>query len=258
MDEDQSRLWLRRQGIRNTQKVKTWHLKGKVSSFGILNPERRAEWAAEIRARGIGFLILDTLAPALTANGLTESNEDISAFLAAWDELCQQAGVDGSLIIHHMGLSGEHGRGASRLADWNTAEWKLVRKGQGTDSDDLFAPRYFSAYGRDIHYKEARLGFDGNTKRLIIDGGSRKDDAMEDLRPAFLDYVKINPGCVGKDLKEHLTGDDKTIRLTDQSLENRGLICIHKAGEYNTAPRHHYLVADCPDPDYHKRLKVVK
>jgi RecA-family ATPase len=93
MERDQSRQWLREQGIKNTQKVKTWHLKGKLSSFAIIDPDRRSEWAAEIRAAGTEYLILDCLAPALTANGLTESNDDVSVLLMAWDELCEEAGV---------------------------------------------------------------------------------------------------------------------------------------------------------------------
>jgi hypothetical protein len=74
-----------------------------------------------------------------------------------------------------MGHSGERARGASRLRDWPDVEWRLVREKTENGDVDPAAPRYFSAYGRDVDVPESRLVFDPATRHLTLEGGSRAD-----------------------------------------------------------------------------------
>ena len=70
MDEGTVRHWLRDQRIRNTDDVQVLPLRGKASSFDILDPQTRSAWAS--RLRGNDVVILDCLRPILDALGLSE------------------------------------------------------------------------------------------------------------------------------------------------------------------------------------------
>ncbi len=85
-----AKRWLREQRIEDTGRVRYVNIKGKCSTFNILSPEVRAEWVAKLQ--GAGAVLLDGLAPVLGAIGLTESNEDVRAFLAAWNLMLEEAG----------------------------------------------------------------------------------------------------------------------------------------------------------------------
>ena len=80
--------------------------RGRVSTFDILDPDTRSQWAA--RMRGSNGVIFDCLRPILDALGLDE-NRYAGRLLMAIDELLNEAGVPEALIVHHMGHSGERG-----------------------------------------------------------------------------------------------------------------------------------------------------
>jgi hypothetical protein len=83
----------------------------------------------------------------------------------AFDALLSEVGTDPAsdgLVVHHMGHTAEHSRGASRILDWPDATWKLVRE----DPDDPASPRYLSAFGRDVDLTEGRLDYDHAVRRL--------------------------------------------------------------------------------------------
>ena len=166
MSPRQLTSWLRDQGIRRPERVVLVSLRGQASSFDICDVETRALWATRLREAGVTYLIVDCLRPILDALGLDE-NHEAGRFLVALDALMTEADIPDGLVVHHMGHQGERSRGDSRLRDWPDVEWRLVRQ-----DDEPSAPRFFSAYGRDVDAPEQRLAFDPVTRRLTIDGGS--------------------------------------------------------------------------------------
>lgn len=188
LDPRQLRRWLRDQGIVNTDRVVVLPLRGEVSSFDLLDPAVAAEWADTLR--GASFIIFDCLRPVLDALGLSE-DKDAGRFLVRFDELLKAAGIDGAVLVHHMGHAGERSRGDSRLLDWPDATWRLVRqRPDNGDEPDPAAPRFFTAFGRDVDVAEGAVTFDPESRRLRFVGGSRTEArasaAADKARPDVL------------------------------------------------------------------------
>lgn len=165
--------WLRDQGIRNTDRIAVVSLRGRVSSFDILDPAVRREWVDTLRAFDPAVLVLDCLRPVLDALGLNEHNE-AGRLLVALDELIKECGATEAVVVHHMGHNGERSRGDSRLRDWPDVEWTIVRQ----DAEDLASTRYFRAYGRDVDAPERRLDYDPVARRYTAAEASRRDASM--------------------------------------------------------------------------------
>jgi hypothetical protein len=193
LDETMVRRWLRDQGIRHETAAAVVSLRGRLSSFDLLDPETRTEWATALREAGATVVVLDCLAPILDALGLSEDKE-AGRFLVAFDEMLKEAGVAEAVVIHHMGHSGERSRGASRLRDWPDVEWRLVREKNEDGESEPNAPRYFSAFGRDVDVAEGLLTFEPATRRLALAGGSRKDTAEDKVLRALVDHLGLAPG----------------------------------------------------------------
>lgn len=195
LDERTLRRWLRDQGIVNTQAVRLVALRGKLSTFDILDAETRAEWATQFE--GVDVIILDCLRPVLDALGLSE-DKDAGKFLVAFDALLSQSAATEACVVHHMGHNGERSRGDSRILDWPDATWKLVRE----DADDPGSTRYFSAFGRDVEVSESRISFDPATRHLSLEGGSRKESAAAELMEPLLELLEANPdGMSGRQIE---------------------------------------------------------
>jgi hypothetical protein len=239
LDERMLRRWLRDQGIRNTDRVVVVPLRGKVSSFDILDPQGRAEWSALLAAAEAEIVILDCLAPALDALGLSEDKE-AGRFLVAFDELLKTSGTSEAIVVHHMGHSGERSRGASRLRDWPDVEWRLVRdKSDGEDDPD--ARRYFSAYGRDVNVPEAGIEYDAITRHLSISdpfsGAADNRKAAKvmtkvaELKVAILQHVTDHPGVKASDLWVAIgTKQERGGRVARDALVEEGLIKVSTQG----------------------------
>ena len=180
MSDTQLEGWFRDQRITQDDKVIVESMKGRASTFDIIDPVTRAAWAERLRARSVSYLILDCLRPCLDALGLDE-NHDAGRFLVALDALLTDAGIAEALVIHHMGHSAERSRGDSRILDWPDASWTLVR-----ETNDPASARFIKAYGRDVEQPEQRLAYDATTRRLSFDGGSRRDSATQDALEALL------------------------------------------------------------------------
>jgi hypothetical protein len=196
MDPRKIRQWLRDQQIKYASHVHVLALRGKVSSFDILDPVIRSQWAARIH--GSDVAIFDCLRPILDALGLDE-NRDAGRLLMAIDELLSEAGVPEALIVHHMGHSGERSRGDSRIIDWPDATWKLVRENPDLEN----SPRYFSAYGRDVYQAESLLEFNSETRRLALVGGNRKDASSTRLLEPLLEILRgSEDGMSGRQLDD--------------------------------------------------------
>lgn len=184
LHETTLRRWLRDYDISNTSAIDVHPLRGKVSTFNILDPDIRSRWAADLRAADTSLVVLDCLRPFLDALGLNEHTE-AGQFLVAFDELLGEAGVDEAVVVHHMGHSGERSRGDSRIGDWADANWKIVRE----DAEDDASTRYFSAFGRDVDIREGRLAFDKHSRALTFAPTSRTDAKVESALLAIVDIL---------------------------------------------------------------------
>ncbi|WP_418062425.1 AAA family ATPase [Pimelobacter simplex] len=221
MSRSKVRSWLKDQDIREVQRVEVVALRGALSSFDILDPAVRQQWADVVR--GADVLVFDCLRPALDSLGLDE-NLDAGRFLVALDELCREAGVRELMLVHHMGHSNERSRGSSRIEDWPDVKWKLVRE----KVDDERSPRYFSAYGRDVDQPESRLLYDPFTRRFEVDpdGGTRAATKATELEQQVFDYVEANPGATQNAIETGVGGDNKTVRKAITNLAARGQLNI--------------------------------
>lgn len=227
------RNWLADQRIANTDNVVVYPLRGRVASFDLVDATARGEWAAELRALNADVLILDCLRPVLDALGLDE-NTDAGRFLVAFDALLAEAGITEAGIVHHMGHSGERGRGSSRLRDWPDTEWKIVR--QSTEVDDPSAPRYFSAYGRDVNVPESELGYNAANRHLTLIGGSRKDTAAREALEAVYEYLTEQPRQSGKQIETALktAHGQKDVRAALKLGEREGCLLVERPNKRDT------------------------
>lgn len=159
LDERMLRRWLKRQGIVNVDRLQVVCLRGRLSTFDLTNPEVFSEWVE--RLSGTDYLVLDCLRPALDAAGLDEHNE-AGVFLNAYGELLEQAGIDSSLVVHHMGHAARRSRGDSRIMDWPDVLWKLTRE----DPEDNASRRSFEAFGREVEVEPRGLEFENGELRF--------------------------------------------------------------------------------------------
>jgi hypothetical protein len=234
------RRWLRDQDIDRTDAVSVLSLRGRSSSFNILDPEVRAEWAQRIGPADV--LVFDCLPPALDALGLSE-DKDSGRFLEALDELVSEAGIGQLGVVHHMGHSNERSRGDSRIEDWPDAKWKLVKDGDQEDD-----PRFFSAFGRDVSHGEVELVFNPLDRHLSVKtgGGNRADARASRLHDAVLDYVGLHPGCSQGKLELGVPGDDKAIRRAASELEDMERLLILRGPNRS---KQHYLPEAAPSSE---------
>lgn len=212
------RGWLRDQSIRDADRVIVYPLRGRLASFDLTDPAIRRDWAVELRHLGAAVLILDCLRPVLDAIGLDE-NTEAGRFLVAFDAMLNDAGIADALVTHHMGHTGERSRGSSRLRDWPDAEWRLVR--ERPEDDDPAAPRYFSAYGRDVEVAESALSYDSATRRLSLSGaGNRKQAAGRAILPDLLALLGDTPaGLSGRQIEDALMHADKPRHAIRQAVK---------------------------------------
>jgi hypothetical protein len=201
--------WHRAAGIVHDDRVWPVFLRGRASSFNILDRGIRRAWAQHFRAVGVSYVILDCIRPLMDALGLDE-HRDGGRILAAIDELLDAANVTEAMIVQHMGHTGERARGDSRFRDWPDAEWRLVRQ-----TEDPASPRFLSAFGRDIDVRESQLDYDANTRCLTVSGGSRQDLKTEAALDAVIDAIDTQ-GSSGRAIKTALRDSE----LPRQTIED--------------------------------------
>jgi hypothetical protein len=243
MSERQIDGWLADQQIENDQNIVVIPLRGRATTFDILDDQIRKEWAA--RLAGTEYVILDCLRPILDALALDEHRE-AGRFLTAFDALCDQADIKDGLVVHHMGHTGERSRGDSRLRDWPDVEWRLVRK---TDEPD--SVRYVSAFGRDVEYPEGEIAYDAATRHLKYLGGSRELAGVKEVLDDVLDLLKETTDPISqrgiidtmRDRTEHARAAiKKAVRLgVDEAL-------IHTRPGPHNSTLHHHISQCASDP----------
>lgn len=233
---------------------KLFSFRGKASSFNIMDPRARSSWAERLAESGVGYMILDCLAPAMAANGLDENdNSAVAAFLNALDEINRMAGVNGMLMVHHMGHSGERGRGASRLRDWPETEIHLIVDGQGADDNGHLRPRatrFLAGEGRLGAFDEVGLSFDEDTHNLFVSSGSRSEASAEAAIPSVMNYIQQTPGCTKNAVYTNAPGARRTAK--EQALReliDDGSVCVHTPPGKQS--HNLYDARDCPDESIH-------
>lgn len=231
LSENTAEDWLAKQGIRNADKIQLCSLRGKASSFNILDVNVRKAWAELLAEKGTDYLILDCLRPALDALGLDE-HKDAGRFLNAFDALLRDAGIPEAAIIHHMGHGGERSRGDSRIIDWPDVTWKMTLDNIVDQSSD----RFITAYGRDVEIGEHKLELNRKSGHLTATEGDR-DDA--DTEAAILAVVSVlreyNEPISGRTIESVLKDTDhgrKSIRTALRLGCRRGVIDT-RAGAHN-------------------------
>ena len=208
LDPRQIKHWLRSQDITNTDNVVVVPLRGRLSTFDILDPLTRQEWARSITDLGGSIIIFDCLRPLIDALGLSE-DKDAGRVLVAFDALLADSGADEGLVVHHMGHSGERSRGDTRIRDWPDAEWKLVRERTDDGETEDSSPRFFSAFGRDVAVPEAKLEFEPATRHLSLAGGNRTDAKLQPVLDDILDVLADHPsGMSERQIEGALTDSD--------------------------------------------------
>jgi hypothetical protein len=172
-------------------------LRGRVGSFDILDPQVRAEWAADLRARNVDVVLFDCLRPVIDALNLSE-DKDAGKVLDALDTLVDQAGVSELLVVHHTGHDGNRSRGDSRIRDWPDAEWRIRR-----DPRDDHGRRTFSAFGRDVDVYEGGLTYDPSSRHLTYTAGKGLiPSAVDSALPRALKAMNDEPGITGYRLRQ--------------------------------------------------------
>lgn len=223
------RRWTREQNIHNIDRVHIVSLRGRVSTFDILSPPVRAQWAAAIRATGATYVIFDCLRPVLDALGLSE-DKDAGRFLVAFDALLAEAGIAEAVVVHHAGHSGDRSRGDSRIRDWPDVEWRLVRQKGADGISDPAAPRFFSAFGRDVDVAEGLLTFDPAHRRLAYSTTNRAAAAGEAALPAVLELLEKHPrGLSGREAENEAS----TLGVSRDAVR-KALIAGRQAGTITT------------------------
>lgn len=228
MPEIKLREWYRRQDVKKRDRIKIRAMRGHANAFDLVNPTVRARWVSMLAAADCKVWIVDCLGPILSALGRDEDNKGVGPVLDALTTTAAEAGVEELLLVHHMGHVAERSRGASRLRDWPDAEWRLLRK---KDEDNPFgdaspdAPRFFTAFGRDVDVKEGQLHYDDATKRLTYSQGSRKETGALQALAAVLAYVERLPGRSGRDIEAAVVGSGIPQKACRDALK-------HATGKY--------------------------
>jgi hypothetical protein len=228
LDARMLRRWLRDQNIANTGAVELIALRGRLSTFNILDAATRSRWAEHIGAADV--LLFDCLRPALDALGLSE-DKDAGRFLEALDELNAEAGIGEALVVHHMGHNGERSRGDSRILDWPDAVWRLVKDAEDEETGAGQVRRYLTAYGRDVDVPESLLAYDPATRRLSVAGGTRKDSRAEGALGDVTAFVEDNPRCSQNAIERGVGGKAEVVRKALRLAVERGLVDREKAGQ---------------------------
>jgi hypothetical protein len=241
MSEKQLTDWLRAQRITADDRAVVVSLRGRAATFNVLDAEVRADWVKRLKVHAASYLMIDCVRPILDALGLDEQR-DAGRFLVAVDALMAEANVPEGMVVHHMGHTGERSRGDSRLRDWPDVEWRLVRaKEEG--KEDPAAPRYITAYGRDVDVPEVALAYEPNTRQLTIIDGNRQDAKTRAAVDDVLAAVDASPEPLSRRAIEracHEAGSAAgrdTIRAAVSSALKSGMLIAEHGPRHATLHR---------------------
>jgi hypothetical protein len=232
MAEDDPNLldeWYQDVGIKKTAHVHIKALRGRGSSFNILDEDIRARWAADLK--GTTVLVVDCLRPILDALGLDE-NRDAGKFFTALDALLKDADIREAIIVHHMGHQHERSRGDSRILDYPDVIWTLVR-----ENEDPASPRFIKSFARGIDQPETALTYNPKNRRMGLGNGSRRDTDLEAHIEAVLGFVRSCPKPPNQtEIRKALKDDgisDAAVRKAIRAALKRGDLTEMTGGTNN-------------------------
>jgi len=164
--------------------------RGRIPRVSV--PARRTEFVKALLDNAAEALIVDCLRPLMAACSLNENDNSEMGRLLSWlDEIKAEAGVSTLWLVHHTGRVAqaeglEHARGATAFDDWADMRVLLTRDDQGR--------RFLRSEGRMPGLEEQSLRFDPETRRLRLDGHSRKETRRRDLLGKVKAAVEKQPG----------------------------------------------------------------
>lgn len=242
LDDRMLRRWLKNIHITHPEKLRIVTLRGRLSTFNIVDDTIRTTWANNLA--GTDYLILDCLRPALDACGLDE-NREAGIFLNAYGELLKQAGIESSLVVHHMGHESQRSRGDSRIMDWPDVLWKLTRK----DPEDHTSSRYFEAFGREVNVDRRELHYFDGTLTMLEEEQSFPDPTtpLEWMVISWLRHAAEKPrskqwwkeqASIDCNEGRYSPGSNEAYRLVDQMVANGVFLELSSKGGkvYTPAP----------------------
>lgn len=241
LDERQFLAWCRDLGIENADRAVVLNLRGFRMPLTVDHVE---DWTVDwLRDNDVGLWIIDPFARAFDGENEND-NSQVGRFLEALDVIKRRAGVSDLVMAAHYGRQQgvERARGATRLDDWADVRWLLNKADDAT---------YFSADGRDVHVPEARLNFDPETRRLLMQGGSREDERTEDGVRQVVTVVAAEPGIGKRRLLAGMTGDSTHKDKYVHEALKRGLVKFEKEGR-----AHRYQLTDAGEKFHLRRVEM--
>lgn len=254
MPTDQMHRWLLESGIRDQAKVKILNLRDIGKSAGDITDPVRREILAEILAGwDTHTLILDPLNPLIGAAGLEENSaSDASRWYLALDDLVEMAGVKEQMIIHHMGKVGTTGRGNSKWEDTPDVLWTYERDAEELedpgDADGPLgavqpagAPRWFSAFGRDVDVPRSRVDWDAGTRSLVMPEDARpvsratqqaqrreqaRTDRIDKAARRVAVEARVSPGATFTVLHQRIGGNKEEFRQACHLARDKGWVVV--------------------------------
>lgn len=241
LSERMLRGWLRDQAIGRADAVSVLALRGRVSSFDVMDDAGRREWAKLLAADGApDVIVFDCLRPTLDALGLSEDKE-AGLLLDALGELVTDTGAGELVVVHHTGHEGKRSRGDSRILDWPDQLWNLHR-------DERTGARSFSAYGRlddGVQHVPRELVLDPATRHLSIGDQHRptsSEVAGSVLRRRIVAFLgelpDDHPGATTNTVRRDVVGNRDALSDELAAMVREGLVTATMRGQ----ARHHRLV----------------
>ncbi|WP_172193563.1 AAA family ATPase [Actinomyces faecalis] len=197
--EGMIRRWFRAQGLAHPENVSLLNVRG--HSLPVLRPHPRHQLVTYLKGTGARVLVVDPYARAFVGSGTDENdNMQAGAFLDAWDQIKEEAGIREMVMVTHTGRATDpsgrtRARGATRVDDWADVRWALTRDPE-RDTD-----RYLSASGRDVEWPDHLLTYDPLTRHLTATDGDRAQARRNRVEDAVVDVVLHNPGITSKALQ---------------------------------------------------------
>lgn len=235
LTDKQARTWLGRSGIKNSERVRVWNLRGQPNPFR--SRESMAEFATDVVGPlGIEVMLIDPFSSAFAGESSLD-NDEVKAFLLMLDEFKLLSGVKHLAMAVHAGNDTRKPRGATTLQDHPDALWFIDKDPSGT--------RYFRAYGRDVEIEEGALSFDPATSSLSFGGASRRAVTNSRLEDATYKAIQGNEGCTGSYLDEEVRGNKSQKATARKALVTAGRVRI-ELGPNNS--RRHFTVGSPASP----------
>ena len=221
LSDRQFKSWFRRAGIKNTQNLIVWNLKGEMNPLG--SELSREKFAVNLRELEAEVLLVDPFSGAFR-NGDSNSNDEVKAFLLAIDELARLAGIKEVLLIAHAGHEGNRARGASTLGDHPDALWYISKS-------ESSMRRLFKAEGRDVLLDEESLTLDKDGMTLYLSGLSRNEASLAETKEKIKKFIRGNTNCTATQIEVGLGGSKGRVAQARNELVASGEIIETLVGQ---------------------------